>query len=442
MNSNKSSQFVSNLSKPLLLRVLRLNYHEDVDENSSIEELRELLQRKLTPIVSSEPQLESEPEPQVDVSSGDVTPVQESSGAKKILKRPTMGDDIKYRLNVDDWDTFVERMELYFDVNDTPEEKWVAEILTRVNEDSFKMIKNLALPRKPKDLSFEELVQLVSSHLNPKPSQQAERFKFSKARQYPNEPVNKFVARLKNLSLNCNFDNLEESLKDQFVNGVKSDEIRAECFQKSDLTFQEAVEMANSREQAVGVAGGGRGGWRGRGGQRGGGRGGAQGDRGGHSDRGASRGRGNHHQGQAKKEQSTPQPQPQPNVTINVVAQNKGDGKGTQKRGGGQAGQGGNQGGPGGSQGGQGGKQGGRGGKQGGRGGNQGGRGGGGGGPPRGGGRGGGAAGGSGGPSGAGGVLLGLLDLVTQVAENAAKSKPKPKDKKAKDDKSWVVVNK
>ena len=131
MNSSKSSQFVSNLSKPLLLRVLRLNYHEDVDENSSIEELRELLQRKLTPIVSSEPQLESEPEPPVDVSSSDVTPVQESSGAKKVLKRPTMGDDIKYRLNVDDWDTFVERMELYFDVNDTPEEKWVAEILTR-----------------------------------------------------------------------------------------------------------------------------------------------------------------------------------------------------------------------------------------------------------------------------------------------------------------------
>lgn len=130
MNSSKSSQFVSNLSKPLLLRVLRLNYHEDVDENSSIEDLRELLQRKLTPIVSSEPQLDSEPEPQVDVNPSDVTPVQESSGAKKVLKR-AMGDDIKYRLNVDDWDTFVERMELYFDVNDTPEEKWVAEILTR-----------------------------------------------------------------------------------------------------------------------------------------------------------------------------------------------------------------------------------------------------------------------------------------------------------------------
>ena len=51
------------------------------------------------------------------------------------------GVKLEFCLNKDDWETFVERVELYFTARDIKEEKQAAQMLTRLDEDAFKLIK-------------------------------------------------------------------------------------------------------------------------------------------------------------------------------------------------------------------------------------------------------------------------------------------------------------
>nr|XP_034194818.1 uncharacterized protein LOC117611038 [Osmia lignaria] len=127
----------------------------------------------------------------------------------------TMESKIKleFELGKDDWETFIERLELYFTVNNTIDEKKQAAILlTKVSPDTYKLIKNLCYPQKPKDKTFKEIVEILTNHLCPKPSETMERCKFYATKQTMTESVSDYVVRLKELSLNCNFSSKETAL--------------------------------------------------------------------------------------------------------------------------------------------------------------------------------------------------------------------------------------
>lgn len=200
-----------------------------------------------------------------------------------------MADQLYFHLADNDWETFVERMDAYFAVNDTPSEKRVPELLTKIDADAYELIRRLATPRKPKDFPYDELVRLVSRNVHPnKPSKFSERMKFSRIRQYPYEPVTSYVTRLKNRSLNCKFSDPDTSLRDQFVAGIWDKDTRDDLSKQKDLTFQDAVDLALTREKAASeIEGQGRGRGRGRVNWRGRGRGRGRGFYGTNSNRGA-----------------------------------------------------------------------------------------------------------------------------------------------------------
>lgn len=112
------------------------------------------------------------------------------------------------------------------------------------------MIKQLVAPEKINTKKYEEIVTVLNEHLNPKPSEVMERFNFHKARQEETESVADFATKLKKLSLNCNFKEINVALRDQFVCGLKDHETKVELFKKSSLTFEEAYKEATSRESA------------------------------------------------------------------------------------------------------------------------------------------------------------------------------------------------
>ena len=74
-----------------------------------------------------------------------------------------------------DWKHYVERVELFFEVNNVAEDKKGPTILTLMGNKAY------ALPTKAKDLSFVEIMDNLAKHLDPKPIIIAERFKFYKA---------------------------------------------------------------------------------------------------------------------------------------------------------------------------------------------------------------------------------------------------------------------
>ena len=76
-----------------------------------------------------------------------------------------------YDGNQEEWVEYTERLENYFIANDIDDvAKRQAILLNGVGAPTYRQIKTLALPGTPKDLMFEEIVDRVRNHFNPKPS--------------------------------------------------------------------------------------------------------------------------------------------------------------------------------------------------------------------------------------------------------------------------------
>lgn len=78
---------------------------------------------------------------------------------------------------------------MFFEINNVLEEKKVPTILTLVGNKMYALLGSIVSLRRPKDLSFAEVVDNLVKHLDPKPIVIAERFKFHKAEQQESESI-------------------------------------------------------------------------------------------------------------------------------------------------------------------------------------------------------------------------------------------------------------
>ena len=101
--------------------------------------------------------------------------------------------------------------------------------------------KSLYAPAKPGEQSYIDIVKILKDHLNPKPLEIAERFRFHKWNQKEGKSVGDFVAGIRKLSRNCNFGEFQENmLRDRLVCGLKSEHIHYKLLAQADLTFAKA----------------------------------------------------------------------------------------------------------------------------------------------------------------------------------------------------------
>ena len=65
----------------------------------------------------------------------------------------------EYENDKEDWICYVERIILFFEANEIQEEsKKKAILLSSVGPETYKVIKSLAIPSKPTEKTFEEIV--------------------------------------------------------------------------------------------------------------------------------------------------------------------------------------------------------------------------------------------------------------------------------------------
>ncbi|XP_047997401.1 uncharacterized protein LOC125234995 [Leguminivora glycinivorella] len=158
-----------------------------------------------------------------------------------------------FDLNNDNWELYVDRLEQYFVANEVKTDMKVATLITVMGGDAYELMVNLCTPAKPASKTYDQLVELMKGHLNPKPSLLAERFKFRQRVQKHDENIANFVTDLKKLSKDCSFtgDSLKENLRDQFVCGLLNDDIRQKLFTEDDtITFDRAYKLAVAMEAA------------------------------------------------------------------------------------------------------------------------------------------------------------------------------------------------
>lgn len=70
---------------------------------------------------------------------------------------------------VEDWATYVERVEQYCLVNDIGNERKVAVLLSVMGTRIYNLLHSLTAPVKPAEKTFKEIVDVLQMHLNPKP---------------------------------------------------------------------------------------------------------------------------------------------------------------------------------------------------------------------------------------------------------------------------------
>ena len=98
----------------------------------------------------------------------------------------------------EDWSFYTERLQQFFIANDVLDaSKQRAMLLSACGAGTYTLIRSLVTPNKPADYTFKQLVDLVGTYHNPKPSVTVQRHKFYTRAQQPGENVAAFVAELR-----------------------------------------------------------------------------------------------------------------------------------------------------------------------------------------------------------------------------------------------------
>lgn len=171
--------------------------------------------------------------------------------SNNFLKMAPVGRIAEFDVENGNWATYMDRLEMYFKVNEVKEEMKVPTLIAVVGDTAYELIVNLVSPMQVAEIDLKTITEVVGDHLHPKPSEMAERYRFRQRRQLPTETIGQYVAALKKMSRYCEFkEAMEENLKDQLVCGLKSDIIRQRLFAEPKLSYQSAISLATSLEAA------------------------------------------------------------------------------------------------------------------------------------------------------------------------------------------------
>ena len=154
----------------------------------------------------------------------------------------------------EDWTEYEERLGHFFSANEiTDEAKQRSILLSACGAKTYRLIRNLATPRKPGEIPYDELVALVGNHHNPKPSVIVQRFKFHSHFRKQGQSVSAFVAELRQLSEHCDFGTvLDDMLRDRLVCGINNDTIQRRLLGETPpLTFKKALGISHGMEMAA-----------------------------------------------------------------------------------------------------------------------------------------------------------------------------------------------
>ena len=101
------------------------------------------------------------------------------------------------------------------------------------------------------ELKFQDIVDLVTKHDDPKSSVIAQRYHFNTRNRQGGETISTYVAELHRLYKHCNFGtSLNEMLCDQIACGIEDQKIQRRLLAEPELTFDKAYEIAIASESA------------------------------------------------------------------------------------------------------------------------------------------------------------------------------------------------
>ena len=168
----------------------------------------------------------------------------------------TVGKVPEFNPNEDDWNTYIEQLEFFFEANRISHEvQRKAILLSSCGITMYKLFKGLTGQSKPGEKSFDELKQLMLHHENPRPNMIDERFKFNSRVRNANESVSMFVAELRKLTEYYEYgESLNDMLRDRLVCGINHERTQQRLLSEGSTqkkTLKKALDVALLLELAI-----------------------------------------------------------------------------------------------------------------------------------------------------------------------------------------------
>ena len=146
---------------------------------------------------------------------------------------------------------YLERVSLFFDVNNMAEDKQVPWLLNIIGAKTYTLLRTLVAPAQPKQKTMAELTTVLKEHYKPKTLIIARRFYFHRHDQAAHETVAEYIAELRKLATPCKFgEYLDKVLRDRLVCGLRSEAIQKRLLSEAELSLTKAVTTAQSMEAA------------------------------------------------------------------------------------------------------------------------------------------------------------------------------------------------
>ena len=157
-----------------------------------------------------------------------------------------------FDLKTDNITEYIERVEQYFIANDVRIEiKQTAIFLTVIGNKTYSLLRNLLVRVSPAGNTVKTLSDTQIDNLKPQPIIIAERDKFYCRDKSENETITEYLAELRKLTLNYDFNNfLDQALIDSFVCGLQNNSIWWRLLAERKLTLKSVIELAKTMENA------------------------------------------------------------------------------------------------------------------------------------------------------------------------------------------------
>ena len=159
----------------------------------------------------------------------------------------------KFDSDKEEWTSYVQRLNYYLITNDvTDDAKKCAIPMSGCGAAAYKTIRSLVDSEARKTISYKDLVALLTSHFDPKPSFIVQQFKFYNRSRQKGESIATYVAALHALSEHCEYgDSLKLMLRDRLVCSINHEGIQRRLLSEKNLTFDNALEIALAMEAAA-----------------------------------------------------------------------------------------------------------------------------------------------------------------------------------------------
>ena len=124
----------------------------------------------------------------------------------------------EYREGKEEWSQYTEHLNHFLSANCIKDGKKKDIFLTVIGLQTYKLLKSLVASAKPGEKNYTQLVEVLTQHFDPAPSEIVQRYHFNARNQRKGETVTTYVSELRELAQFCNFrESLDTMLRDCLV---------------------------------------------------------------------------------------------------------------------------------------------------------------------------------------------------------------------------------